>query len=101
MEGIGEWREQNSKASLREIEKALDERMTKLRAKVLEEAAQLSELRKWTESENVPVCSGLQEGIGISSKKERELQTQGGQRVLNWNVDMVSVRNAGRAFSPR
>jgi len=41
MEGMGEWREQNPTASLREIEAALDERNMKLRAKVLEEAAQL------------------------------------------------------------
>ena len=45
MEELGEWREQNPKATLREIEKALDERIMKLRAKVLEEAAQLSEMR--------------------------------------------------------
>jgi hypothetical protein len=31
MEGMGEWREQNPKATLREIEKVLDERMMKLK----------------------------------------------------------------------
>lgn len=81
MEGMGEWREQNPKATLREIEKALDERITKLRAKVLEEAAQLSEMRTWTEGENVPVCPDCKKALEFRVKGKRELQTQGGHSI--------------------
>jgi len=81
MQGMGEWREQNPKATLREIEKALDERIMKLRAKVLEEAAQLSEMRTWTESENVPVCPDCKKALEFRAKGKRELQTQGGHSI--------------------
>ena len=81
MQGMGEWRERHPKANLREIEKALDERMTKLRAKVLEEAAQLSEMRIWTESENVPVCPDCKKALEFRMKGKRELQTQGGHSI--------------------
>ena len=81
MEGMGEWRMQHPKATLREIEKALDERMMKLRAKVLEEAAQLSERRIWTESEDVPICPEGKKSLKFREKGKRELQTQGGHRI--------------------
>lgn len=81
MQGMAEWREQHPKASLREIEKALDERITKLRAKVLEEAAQLSEMQTWTESEHVPVCPDCRKALEFRVKGKRELQTQGGHRI--------------------
>jgi uncharacterized protein with PIN domain len=81
MEGMGKWREQHPKASLREIEKALDERIVKLRAKILEEAAQLSEMQKWTESENIAVCPDCKQALEFRGKGKRELQTQGGHSI--------------------
>lgn len=81
MSGMAEWRKQHPKATLREIEKALDERLTKLRAKVLEDAAQLSEMQTWTESENVPVCPDCKKALEFRVTGKRELQTQGGHSI--------------------
>lgn len=46
---VAVWREGHAKASLREIEKALDEHIMKLRAQVLEDSAQWSEMREWSQ----------------------------------------------------
>ena len=81
MEGIGTWREQHPKATLREIEQALDERMMKLRAKVLEDAAQMSEMREWRLSEEVPVCPDCREALEFRMKGRREMQTHGGHSI--------------------
>lgn len=81
LQEMGDWREKHPKASLREIEEALDQQMLKLRAKVLEEAAQLSERRVWTESENLPVCPDCRTVLEFRMKGKRELQTQGGHSI--------------------
>ena len=81
LSGMAEWRKQHPKATLREIEKALDERMMKLRAKVLEEAAQLSEMQIWTESEDVPICPDCKKALEFRVRGKRELQTQGGHSI--------------------
>ena len=99
LSGMAEWRKQHPKATLREIEKALDERMMKLRAKVLEEAAQLSEMQTWTESEDVPICPDCKKALEFRVKGKRELQTQGGHSI-QLERDTASVQNADRAFFP-
>jgi len=81
MQEVGDWREKHPKASLREIEQALDKQMLKLRAKVLEEAAQLSEMRVWTESEDLPVCPACRVALEFRMKGKRELQTDGGHSI--------------------
>jgi hypothetical protein len=50
--GMAEWRQQHPKATLREIGAALDERLERFRAKMLEEAALLGQAREWD------ACSG-------------------------------------------
>ena len=52
--GMAEWRVQHPKATLKEIEAALDERLERLRAKMLEEAALLSQARDWGERPGAP-----------------------------------------------
>lgn len=81
MNGMADWRKQHPKATLREIEKALDERMLKLRAQVLEDAAQLSEMRVWTESEAVALCPDCQQALEFRMRGKRELQTHGGHSI--------------------
>ena len=70
MQGIGTWREQHPKATLREIEQTLDERIMELRAKVLEDAAQMSEMREWSLSEEVPVCPDCREALEFRNEGE-------------------------------
>lgn len=79
--GMAEWRMQHPKATLREIETELDERLARLRAKMLEEAAMLSEAREWEEKVAGPNCPDCGVELEGRTKGERRLQTQGGQTV--------------------
>jgi DNA repair exonuclease SbcCD ATPase subunit len=79
--GMAEWRMQHPKATLREIETELDERLARLRAKMLEEAAMLSEAREWEEKVAAPNCPDCGVELEGRTKGERSLQTQGGQTV--------------------
>ena len=80
--GMAEWRQQHPKASLREIERALDERMGRLRAKMLEEAALLSDVRTWKGGEGkVPQCPDCGEALESRTQGKRELQTHGGETI--------------------
>jgi len=81
MQGMAAWREEHPKATLKEIEKALDERMMKLRAQVLEDAAQWSEMREWSQSAAVPICPDCRKALEFRIKGKREMQTQGGQTI--------------------
>ena len=47
IEGMQEWRTQHPKATLREIEQALDERLQRLRARMLQDTALASAAREW------------------------------------------------------
>ena len=76
---LGEWRKANPKASLREIEKILDERLAGLRAQLLRDLAMASAAREGSEVEfKCPKCGGQLKGQGY---QKRSLQTQGGQEV--------------------
>lgn len=78
---MAEWREQNPRATLQEIEAALDERMNRLRARMLEEAAQASAVRDWTEAEAAPSCPECGEKLKPHTLGKRQLQTHGGEMV--------------------
>ncbi|MGA7605484.1 MAG: hypothetical protein WCA79_06120 [Anaerolineales bacterium] len=78
---MAEWRAKHPKATLREIEKALDERMLKLRAEVLQDAAQLSEKRAWRQSKEAPLCPDCEEPLEFRMKGKRAMQTHGGHSI--------------------
>ena len=79
--GMAEWRQQHPKATLREIEAALDERLERLRAKMLEETALLSDARTWQPSGEGPVCPDCGVRLKGQAAGTRDLQTQGGETV--------------------
>jgi len=56
MTGMAEWRMQHPKATLREIEAALDRRLEYVRAKMLADVALLSEAREWEATAGAPTC---------------------------------------------
>ena len=99
MEGMAEWRGKHPKATLREIEEALDERMTKLRAKVLEEAAQLSEMREWTQGGETPICPDCKKALEFRVKGKRVMQTQGGHEI-QLEREYGVCPNCGQGFFP-
>ena len=83
MSGMKEWRLQHPKATLREIEAALDERLGKMRARMLEDAALASaaaDLSQAVEAERptCPECGGVLVGRGHPT---RELTTHAEQTL--------------------
>jgi hypothetical protein len=81
--GMKDWRVQHPKATLQEIEEALDERLGRLRARMLEDGALASRASDWkdAEAEERPKCPLCGQPLVARGKKTRRLQTQGGQEV--------------------
>jgi hypothetical protein len=83
LSGMKEWRLQHPRATLNEIEAALDERLARLRARMLEDAALASSAANWGEGQEgpplCPQCDKPMERYG--GVPVRHLQTHGGQRL--------------------
>jgi ribosomal protein S27AE len=81
--GMKEWRQQHPHATLREIEQAMDERLNKLRAGMLEELAHLSPQTDWNQAapEDRPRCERCGTTLVSRGKQRRWLQTSGGEFV--------------------
>jgi len=79
--GLGEWREKHPSATLREIEVALDERLFELRASLLSETANQSQLASWETGSQVVLCPKCGQKLEKKGKKKRKLQTQGGREI--------------------
>jgi YgiT-type zinc finger domain-containing protein len=79
--GMAEWRQQNPKATFREIEAEVDKRLSGLRARMLADAAMSSGAAEWETGEREMVCSQCGEKLVKKGKKKRRLQVRGGQEV--------------------
>jgi len=81
--GMKEWRQQHRKATLREIEAALDERLARMRSRMLRDAALASAATDWREAaaEAQPVCPKCGHVLQAAGEQRRSLQTHGGQEV--------------------
>ena len=82
--GMKEWRLQHPHATLKEIEVALDERLRRLRARMLEDAALASAAADWKgeaagEQPGCPECGEKLKARGV--RAARHLQTHGGQEI--------------------
>jgi hypothetical protein len=78
MSGMKEWRLQHPKATLREIERALDERLGKMRARMLQDAALASsaaDIKAAQEAER-PVCAECGGELVERTTAVRRLGTQ-------------------------
>lgn len=80
---IKEWRRTHPKATLREIEEEGHTRLSRLEAKVIQDAAEESERRSWSgaappERPPCPVCGTPLQARG---KHARSLQAAGGQTI--------------------
>ncbi len=80
--GMAEWRLQHPKATLSEIEAALDERLAGMRARFLEDAALASEAadlqRAGVEGVVCPQCGGP---VRLEGKRRRQVRTHGEQKL--------------------
>ncbi|MBU1748750.1 MAG: hypothetical protein KKA73_13765 [Chloroflexi bacterium] len=82
--GMREWHGQHPTATLNEIEATLDDRLSRLRAKMLQDLALASRATQWKEQvrEHWPVCPHCQEPLGSRGQQDRHLQTHGGREVV-------------------
>ena len=83
MSGMKEWRLQHPKATFRQIEQALDERLARMRARMLEDAALASEaadIEAAAEDER-PVCPECGVRLDARGKQKREMTTLHNQTV--------------------
>ncbi len=83
LSGMKEWRLQHPRATLREMEAALDERLARMRARMLEDMALASRVANWKGegAESKPVCPECGEVLMARGEGRRRLQTQGGEEL--------------------
>jgi len=81
MTGMAEWRVQHPRATFRQIETALDERLARMRARMLQDLALASSAADWDQvpEHEHPRCPQCGQPLERESKHTRHLQTQGGQ----------------------
>ena len=81
--GMREWRLQHPKATLREIELALDAHLSRLRARMLQDVALQSVAADWkvAASSERPTCRLCGTPLILRGKRARPLKTQGGQQI--------------------
>ena len=82
--GMGEWRSQHPRATLREIETQLDQRLARLRARMLQDTALQSGAVDWQAAavQEQPVCPECGEQLKPSGWHPRELQSHGQQQLV-------------------
>src|SRR5262249_16535489 len=82
MKEVKQWRLSHPKASLDEIEQALDERLGRLRARMLEDLAQASEAARLDEQTVERArCPQCDEELISRGQQVRELETNHDQRL--------------------
>ena len=80
--GMREWREQHPQATMKEIESALDERLARLRARMLQDTALASRARDWRGEGEEVKCPECETKLEPRGKQKRQLQTHGGEEVV-------------------
>jgi ribosomal protein S27AE len=81
LSGMAEWRVQHPRATFQEIETALDERLDRLRARMLEDAALASATTDWRKGDETAKCPQCGQPLQAAGKHTRHLQTRGRQEV--------------------
>ena len=81
--GMADWRAQHPRATLREIEAAIDERLSLLRARLLQDVAQASDRAHWRQAsaEERPCCAACGTPLQPRGSHQRRLQTSGGRQI--------------------
>ena len=83
MSGVRDWRVQHPRATYREIEAAVDERLAKMRARMLQDAAMASAVAQIGEArlEERPSCPQCGHLLGARGEEERTLTTSHNQAI--------------------
>jgi len=101
MRSMAEWRKQHPKATFREIETAVDEELSRLRARVLEDAAGASaaaDLRTTIE-EQMPLCPSCGTRVVYRTHEKRHLRTPH-EHEVTLERSYVVCPQCGQAFFP-
>jgi ribosomal protein L34E len=79
--GIKEWRKAHPKATLTEIEEAIDRGLNQFRKQVVRDVAEASSVKSWAgaSKEERPTCPDCGRPLQSSGSDERRLVTQGGE----------------------
>ena len=101
--GMTEWRGQHPRATLTEIETALDERLTQVRARMLEDVALNSAAANVASQEETerPQCAACGTSLEARGQEVRELRTVGNQRLRLRRTRAVCPTCGVGLFPPR
>ena len=101
--GMAEWRAAHPRATLREIEEALDERLERLRAQMLQDTALTSPAADWAglPKSQRPLCPQCGTPLQARGKQSRKMHTFGGQQVNLVRTYGVCPTCNGGLFPPR
>jgi hypothetical protein len=101
LSGVREWREAHPKATFQEIEQAVDERLNRLRARMLQDVAQQSETNDWSgaSGEPAPVCPNCGGPLRKRGKHSRRLQSSGASQI-HLERQFASCIHCGYSFFP-
>ena len=99
MSGMKEWRLQHPKATLSEIEDALDERLSKMRARMLEDLALASAAANLNEGE--VQCSECGSRVESRGHKQRKIKTHHNQEIKLSRAYAVCPQCGASLFPPR
>ena len=99
MSGMKEWRLQHPRATMKEIEQALDERLGRMRARLLQDAALASTAAEIGAGEERPVCPQCGKELAARGRDIRELTTQHNQ-VLRLERSYGVCPQCGEGFFP-
>lgn len=80
--GMRDWRMAHPRATFAEMQAAVDERLDRLRARLLQEIALTSQAAEGERApEERPVCATCGEGMAPRGTRERTVRVQGDQEV--------------------
>jgi hypothetical protein len=81
--GMTQWRKEHPKATFREIEEAVDERVNQLRAQLIQDVAQMGETQDWRQKpqEERPECATCGHPLLARGERIRWIQTSGGEAI--------------------
>jgi YgiT-type zinc finger domain-containing protein len=82
IEGMKAWRQEHPKATMKGIETRLDEQLARLRAKMLQDTALVSQVREWSGGTEAVKCPECGTELKARGQQKRTLQTNGGQEVV-------------------
>jgi len=98
--GLREWRAQHPRATLAEIEAALDARLDGMRARMLEDLALASRAAELAAGDaEAPACPACRGGLEARGMHERQVVTQG-DRVVRLRRQYATCSACGTGLFP-